>query len=268
METPAGRTVAEVYNEPGMQWAVRGSGPHLHPGGEWATAELAAKAAAAGFGFGGAVVDLASALGAPARFIARRFTCRVICIDMDPRMHAAAVERHRAEELARVIQPVLARTEHLPLAGASVDGAWSQDALCHMEKEPVLAEVARVLKPGAMFAFTDFIARRGMTRRDELNLLRNWAFPSLFSIPRYVAELDALGFEILLAEDRTDAVRQARRGILPDEWQWWADFERRWGKAEAEARGEIGRTWQRLVRQGRGGYGMFLARKPSSRRRR
>lgn len=258
----ADRTVGEFYNEPGMAWSLRATGAHLHPGGEEATVALGARAAHYGFASGGRVVDIASALGAPARYLARRFVTTVICIDMDRRMHAAAQQVTRREGLGLVVQPIRARTERLPLADACCDGAWSEDALCHMDKEPVLAEVARVLRPGAVFAFTDFIARPGLTTQDLDDLRHSWAFPSLFTLPRYVAALDGLGFDILLAEDRTEALVRDRSLQLVDQELWWVQFAERWGETEASERREVGLAWWRTVQAGRAGYGMFVARRP------
>lgn len=257
----ADQTVAEFYDDPGMQWSLRNVGPHLHPGSEEATVALAVRAAAAGMVQGGTIVEVASALGAPARFVARRFGSTVVCIDMDPRMHAAATMAARQEGLQRLVRPVLARTERLPLATASCDGAWSQDALCHMDKSPVLGEVARVIKGGGVFAFTDFIARPSMTEADLEMLRQLWAFPSLFTIPRYVAELDACGFEVLLAEDRTGALLADRTRGQTDDELWWRDFRERWGASEVQRRIEAGQAWQSLLQNGRAGYGMFIARR-------
>jgi sarcosine/dimethylglycine N-methyltransferase len=210
---------------------------------------------------GGIILEVASALGAPARYIARRFSSMVVCVDMDPRMHAAAAAVNRLEGVHRIVQPVLARTERLPLADGSCDGAWSQDAMCHMDKPAVLAEVARVLKPGAVFAFTDFIAERSITPGDLEMLKRLWAFPSLFTLPRYSAALTESGFEVLHAEDRTKAVLAQRTRGLPDDEAWWREFASRWGPAEAQARLEAGAAWQSLLEGGRAGYGMFIARR-------
>ena len=55
-------------------------------------------------------------------------------------------------------------------------GAWSQDALWHMEKATVLTEVASVLQRDAVFAFTDFIARSRLTSEDCDTLARGWGF--------------------------------------------------------------------------------------------
>src|SRR5262245_42739539 len=195
---PSVRAVSDIYTEPAVEWQVRFLGAHLHPGSEEATVALATRAAHYGFPEGGVILDLASALGGPARFLARRFAATVICIDFNSRMHAALTSAVRAEGLALSCLPVLARTARLPLAAACCDGAWSQDALCHMDKSVVMGEVARVLRPDALFAFTDFIARSGLRNEDAEILAQEWGFQSLLRLPQYTALLDEHGFEVLL----------------------------------------------------------------------
>ena len=148
-----------VYDDSGMAWSLRSVGPHLHPGSEEATVALAARAAQYGLKSGGRILEIASALGAPARFVARRFSSTVICVDRDLRMHRALQAAAAAEQLSLRCLPVRSVTEQLPLRTACMDGAWSQDAMCHMDKPAVVRECARVLRPGAIFAFSDWIAR-------------------------------------------------------------------------------------------------------------
>jgi SAM-dependent methyltransferase len=268
MSSPAGRSVravSDIYTEPGVEWQVRFLGMHLHPGFEEATVALAARAAHYGFPEGGSILDLASALGGPARFLARRFAATVICIDLNPRMHAALTSAARAEGLTLCCLPVLARTEHLPLATASCDGAWSQDALCHMDKPAVIREVARVLRPDALFAFTDFIARSGLTNTDAEVLAHEWGFVSLQRLAQYTTLLDAHGFEVLLAEDRTStAVAQYPQLKARDQQQWEADFAARHGEAERQRQRDRGKIWLNLLRAEQVGYGMFVGRRRSS----
>jgi SAM-dependent methyltransferase len=185
----------------------------------------------------------------------------VLCIDGDVRMHHAARAAAEAEGLWLRCLPLLSRTEHLPLADACCDAAWSQDALCHMEKPAVVAEAARVLRPGAVFAFTDFIARAPLTAAEEATLARLWAFPSLLRVSEYVRLLDERGFDVLLAEDRT-AVTSPRTGATPvDEEAWRRDFVGRYGEEEvARQYARIG-AWRQLLEAGRGGYGLFIARR-------
>lgn len=259
--TTTARSVGEFYDDAGMDWSLRSVGPHLHPGSEEATVFLARLAARYGMSTGGWILDVASALGAPARFVARKFGSRVVCADMDRRMHSAATAANRHEGLTRALHPVLARTERLPLAKGSCDGAWSQDALCHMDKGKVLSEVARVLKPGSVFAFSDFVGRGSLTPDDRDALKSLWAFPNLYDLATYVAELTEYGFEVLHAEDRTEPVLRARPRGMPDDELWWHEFSSRWGEAEANARLEAGQAWQAIVQGGRAGYAAFVARR-------
>lgn len=249
-----------AYGRAGMAWAMRTVGPHLHPGSEEATVTLAQRAERAGFPGEGPVLEVASALGGPARFLARRYARPVVCVDMDPVMHRAAAAQARLEEMHTRCWQVLARTERLPLAGASMGAAWSQDAMCHMDKAAVVAELARVLKPGAVFAFTDWVAQASLTRRERQALASLWGFPSLLRIPEYVALLDAAGFDILLAEDRLPLPRPRRREA-PDDGPWFIAFEERFGRPEIDAQLARSEAWAALVEKGRGGYAMFLARR-------
>lgn len=258
------RAVFDVYSEPSVEWQMRFLGTHLHPGSEAATVALAARAAHYGFSEGGVIIDIASALGGPARFLARRFAATVICVDFNPRMHAALTAAAGVEGLTRSCLPVLAHTEQLPLATASCDGAWSQDALCHMDKPAVVEEVARVLRPYALFAFTDFIARSGLTNEDAEALSDLWAFPSLLRLPQYTTALDQHGFEVLLAEDRTNAVvTQQPKVRARDREQWERDFAARHGDAEHQRLQAMGEVWLTLLRAERVGYGMFVCQRRS-----
>lgn len=255
------RAVSDIYDEPFVAWTLRTMGTHLHPGREVATVQLAERAVAFGFPAGGKVLEVASALGGPARFVARHFSATVVCLDMNPLMQRALYQSAAAEGLSMRCHPVLGRTERMPLATGSLDAGWSQDAMCHMDKLAVVAEVARVLKPGAVFAFTDWLARGTLGREDVELLARVWAFPSLFRLADYVALLDAAGFDVLLAEDRTPGLAGFRPGTPWDQdlYEYW--FGQRWGEAEVARQREPGEAWTRLVAEGKTGFGMFIARR-------
>jgi SAM-dependent methyltransferase len=256
------REASDVYATPAVEWQTRLFGTHLHPGAEEATVALAERAAHYGLREGGLLIDLASALGGPARFIARRFAATVICVDVSHDMQTALISAAQAEGLARRCLPVLARIEHLPFASASCGGAWSQDALCHMEKRATLAEIARVLLPGAVFAFTDFIARSVLSSEDSETLAREWGFRPLPRLVEYTGLLDQQGFEVLLAEDRTRAVAaQYSRAKIPDQGEWEIDFATRHGGKQTDRLRAIGDIWLNLLRAERTGYGMFICRR-------
>ena len=264
MDSPADlslRPVADIYDEPWTAWTLRTAGTHLHPGREVATVNLIEKAVLFGFPSGGLVLEVASALGGPARVVARHFSATMICIDMNPGMQRALRTSAWQEGIGMRCQGVIARTERLPIRDATLDGAWSQDALCHMDKPGVGAEVARVLKAGGLFAFTDWIARTALSRDDWAALAPVWGFPSLFTMTEYVAALAANGFDLLLAEDRTFALAGHRPPAPADQQAFEQAYAARWGEAELARQKAPGEAWQSLAVQGKTGVGMFIARK-------
>ena len=255
------RAVADIYDEPWVAWTLRTAGTHLHPGRELATVQLAERAIQFGFPAGGKVLEVASALGGPARFVARHFSATVFCLDMNPLMQNALRASAWAEGLGLRCLPVLARSERMPFADCSLDAAWSQDAMCHMDKPAVVAEVSRVLKPGAVFAFTDWIARQPLSQEDMDLLTPLWGFPSLLRPAEYVALLDGSGFELLLAEDRTPTLAAFRPGTPWDQELFEHSFGQRWGEAEVARQRAPGEAWQTLAGSGKTGVGMFIARR-------
>jgi len=255
------RPVGDFYDDPNIVWSLHGVGPHLHSGGEDATVALASRAASFDFPTGGRVLDVASALGGPARYLARRFGATVLCIDGTRRMHAYARRFHALEETALRCPLFLARTERLPLADACCDAAWSEDALCHMDKPAVLAEVARVLRPTALFAFSDWIPRVPLTVEQAGELAANWGFPSLLSVADYVHLLDACGFDVLVAEDWTAEVVRVRAPQAPDQEVWQQAFAARYGADEVRRQQVPFDLWRTLLQANVTGYGRFIARR-------
>jgi SAM-dependent methyltransferase len=62
-----------------------------------------------------------------------------------------SIDPHRPAQAGVVRDVRAARAEQMPLADGSVDAVFSSNALQFVDVEPVLAEVARVLRPGGLF---------------------------------------------------------------------------------------------------------------------
>jgi SAM-dependent methyltransferase len=176
-------------------------------------------------------------------------------------MHEYARRFHRLEETALRCPLLLARTERLPLANACCDAAWSEDALCHMDKPAVLAEVARVLRPTALFAFSDWIARAPLNDEQAGALAASWGFPSLLSVAEYARLLDASGFDVLVAEDWTEQIVRVRAPQAPDQEVWERAFVARFGADEVRRQQVPFDLWRSLLQANVTGYGRFIARR-------
>lgn len=120
---------------------------------------------------GQTVLDLGSGAGADVLISARRVgpSGRAIGIDMTEEMLVLA-RRNAAEAGATNVEFRLGYLEDLPLEDATVDVVISNCVInLAADKSVVLAEVARVLRPGGQFAVSDVIADAGMdgeTRAD------------------------------------------------------------------------------------------------------
>src|SRR6266853_1380211 len=90
----------------------------------------------------------------------------------------------------------------LPFHSRAFDAAVSQEGLLHVpDKAAVLAECARVLKPGARLAFSDWIARPRLADNERRRLFEWMAAVSLQSIDGYRGLLARAGFDGTVAED-------------------------------------------------------------------
>ena len=102
------------------------------------------------------VLDIGSGFGGAARYLAKTFGCHVTCLNLSEKEN----ERNRAmsheQGLDHLITVVDGSFEEIPAANASFDLVWSQDAILHSgDRGRVVGEVARVLRPGGRFVFTD-----------------------------------------------------------------------------------------------------------------
>ena len=117
--------------------------------------DLRRVAAALGVGPGATLVDLGSGSGGPSLWVARQTGAQVVGIDVSTVGVAQANARAQTEGVADRVRFQVSDITTLPLPAASVDAAMSVDMLVFVpDIEAVMAEVARVLRPGARFAFT------------------------------------------------------------------------------------------------------------------
>ncbi len=170
-----------------------------HYGGLPAVEALARCAAIAP---GMAVLDVCAGLGGPARFLAHRFGVRVTGVDLTHSRCAAGARLTALVRLGPVVRHVRGDAQVLPFRAGAFDAAVSQEGLLHVaDKEAVLAECARVLKPGARLAFSDWIARPRLGDNERRRLYEWMAAVSLQSLDGYRGLLARAGFDGILAED-------------------------------------------------------------------
>jgi sarcosine/dimethylglycine N-methyltransferase len=104
-----------------------------------------------------AVLDLGSGYGGSARYLVQRFGCNVTCLNLSEVQNQTNRQQTAKAGLTHRIEVLDGSFEDLSFAApGSFDLVWSQDAILHSgQRERVLREVDRVLKPGGHFIFTD-----------------------------------------------------------------------------------------------------------------
>ncbi|MCO6044339.1 methyltransferase domain-containing protein [Aeoliella sp. ICT_H6.2] len=101
-------------------------------------------------------LDIGAGYGGAVRFLAREYGCHATALNLSEVENERNRSLNREQGLADRIDVVDGNFEDLPFEDSSFDVVWSQDAFLHSDRrEKVIAEAARVLKPGGQLVFTD-----------------------------------------------------------------------------------------------------------------
>lgn len=152
------------------------------------------------------ILDIGSGLGGPARYMARRFGCRVEGIDLTAEFC----------EVARLLTARLGLEERvsfrqgdalaMPFEDESFDGAYSMNVSMNIaDKRALYRGIRRVLKPGAWLCLSEVAQGPG----GEPDYPQAWAqtgASSFLSTPEDTrADLEASGFAVESLRDMTEA---------------------------------------------------------------
>ena len=195
------RDVQAVYSGPeGELWELV-MGQQIHIGGFQSSMDLAEQA-----GIGPAMegVDLCCCNGAGMRFLVRfRKVARMHGVDATEAVVELGRRRCEAEGLSDRIAFTLADVCDSGLPSAAADFVWGEDAWCYVVDKPrLVAEAARLVKPGGVIAFTDWIVGpSGLTDGEAERYLKFMKFPNVLDEGDYVGLLCGNRCEVLVARD-------------------------------------------------------------------
>jgi ubiquinone/menaquinone biosynthesis C-methylase UbiE len=193
----------DLYGGPeGRLWELV-AGEMLHCGGLRQSTAMANKA---GLKEGQKVLDLCSGFGSSLRFLVKKFKIQGYGLDVSPYMVDQATQRARSEGLARYITYQQGNVYQIPWQDNTVDVVWGEDAWCYLDsKEDLIKEAVRVVKPGGVIAFSDWMTGpSGMTAEEATRIHSFMKFPYTESVKSYEKLLEKYGMRIKCAEDLCD----------------------------------------------------------------
>ncbi|MGF1464443.1 MAG: SAM-dependent methyltransferase [Maricaulaceae bacterium] len=151
------------------------------------------------------VADLGAVYGGAARVLASERGWRVACVNIAANQNAINRELNAKAGLDALITVHEGSFNAVPLADASVDVVWSQDAFLHgANRAQIIQEAARILRPGGDLVFTDPMRAVDARPEDLEAILRRIHLDDLATVPFYCEAADAAGLRVVSVEEHPD----------------------------------------------------------------
>ena len=175
---------------------------HFHGRGVEATDELAGALSVSAEDH---ILDVGSGIGGPARYLARRFGCRVTGIDLTPEFCAVARTLTRALGLDDRVRIEQGDALAMPFSDESFDGAYSMNVSMNIaDKAGLYRELHRVLRQGAWLALSELSLGPAGEPDYPTPWARTRASSFLATLSETLEGLESSGFEIVQSRDTTE----------------------------------------------------------------
>ncbi|MEN6383676.1 MAG: methyltransferase domain-containing protein [Phycisphaerales bacterium] len=193
--------VQAVYSGPeGKLWELI-MGEQIHIGGFYSSMALAQEAC---IKTGMSGLDLCCCNGAGMRFLVRTLNVKQMTgVDATAYIVEEGIKRVKQEGYADKINFIQADVCDSGLESNYADFVWGQDAWCYVvDKKKLIAEASRIVKPGGIIAFTDWIEGDSeLTCDDAERFLNFMKFPNINNISDYSSLLKKNNCEVVTAKD-------------------------------------------------------------------
>jgi sarcosine/dimethylglycine N-methyltransferase len=252
--------VNEIYSGPvGKLWEML-MGEEIHVGGKNETLILAKKA---GIKKDHNILDVCSALGGPARYLAKTFGCKVTGLDATEHMINEATKRTINEPHSYLINYKFGNAVDMPFKAETFDIVWGQDAWCYVtDKNKLIEEAYRVLKSKGKIAFTDWLQVGDMSKKDWIDLNSFMVFPYMETLDGYIKILKDTGFEIFSKEDESkDFAKHCNMYQKKLRKELKNDIIENYGTEMFEAADNGLNLWVQAANKGKVGRGRIIAKK-------
>ena len=102
------------------------------------------------------VIDLGGGFSGSARYLASTYGCHVTVVNLSETENQRGRKMNKEQGLDHLIDVIDGSYDDVPFDDNHFDVVWSEDAFLHSDqKEKVIQEAARILKPGGDLIFTD-----------------------------------------------------------------------------------------------------------------
>jgi sarcosine/dimethylglycine N-methyltransferase len=230
-----------------------------HFGGLEAVDVLAEKA---GIDASTRVLDVCSGMGGPARYLAHRLGCRVTGLDITESRHKAALRLTALVGLEHLVDFRLGNALDMPFADAAFDVVIGQEAFAHVPDKPrLIAECARVVRPGGIIAFTDILRRDGLSEAEFERLQSGMTFQSFETLDGYERLLARSGCDVIVQDDLSAWWTEVLQGRLAMYRSLEDTTVARFGAAHFRKWDDTYAFFVGLFAAGRLGGGRFVARR-------
>ncbi len=212
------------------------------------------------------VLDVGCGCGNFLIHLAKRFGCRGEGLDLSVERVKFAQEKLAEENASFDISFRHGSATQMPYESGSFTHVVSQDALFLVPDKPLShTEIHRVLQPGGIFAFSDFLQpKQEISERARVHVYDRVRWNSGYSLLGYQEALERAGFEIVLVRNLRSHIKQTYRVLgrtASQRAETTAQAEARdWMLAFSASCTEI----QAAVDRGEFGWAIFVARKPVS----
>lgn len=141
------------------------------------------------------LIDVGAGYGGPARYLASRFNCYVTCLERQKHIHDVASYFTGLVGLQDKVRHIHGDLLTSNLPQKKYDHLLSLLVILHIpEKKEAFRHLAGLLKHNGKIYLEDFYQKSPLTAKEQDDLLRIVACPSLLTQDRYIDELQQAGF--------------------------------------------------------------------------
>mgnify|MGYP000630279010 CR=1 FL=1 len=211
------------------------------------------------------VLDMGAGYGGAMRTLVRKTGCEAVCLNISETQNEYNLGKIRAAKLTGQIGVRHGVFEDVPADDASFDVVWSQDAFLHSDqRDKVMAEAFRVLKPGGHLIFTDPMQADDVAPGVLQPVYDRLQLNSLGSMRFYREVAEMLGFQTVAQDVMTEQLRSHYARVREELLANYDRLRDNGSSAEYLDKMAVGlENWVKAADAGHLAWGVQLFRKPA-----